>query len=297
MRPGALNSYRWARQGIAAGETAPALPDATYVSNLRRGLDPRQLRDCGYDGEIAKIDDAALAVAVTGGIVTNPAFLDIVDDLLVRASCLCCYYTRSRAKAENAEEQIRLLLGYFSQASYEGSNAFHRVLCGLLRDISGAEADMSGHHVHQGPRDHRAEETGPVEAAARAGVAALNRGRGICAVYVCHAPGTRPSTMFSGTQGAGWAETGVLAREGLALCVYSTPEGRKLLRRLGKACKAAGLTLTTRVATSESYEFFCLRHKLRLYVLECHAPDAEGDAHRPYDVFWACAADAAGRRR
>jgi len=74
--------------------------------------------------------------------------------------------------------------------------------------------------------------------------------------------------------------------------VYSTPEGRRLLRRVGKACKGRGLTLTTRVATGPSFEYFCLRHKLRAYSLEAHAaPGAAGSD--PLAIFWACVAAAA----
>ena len=278
LRPGPLNSYRWTRrtEGI---EDPPAVPDAAYLSALRGRLDPRRLRDFGFEEPPAAIDDAVLAVAATGGIVTNPAFLDIVDDLLVRSSCMCCYYTRSRSRAGDAEDQIRLLLGYYAQASYETSTAFYRILSGLLRDISPAEAAMISYHVLQGPQDHRAEALGPADQAAHDGAAALCRIRGVCAVHVSHARAL----------GADWAEAGILSGAGVALCVYSTAEGRKLLRRLGKVCKAAGLTLTTRVATSSGYGFFCLRHKLRLYAPECHAPPKGlAGAQAPLDVFWGC---------
>jgi len=305
LRPGALNSYRWARwaENVAAGvtENPPAVPDAAYISALRKGLDLRRLRDCGYEGTVAEIDDAAIAATATGGIVTNAAFLDIVDDVLFRSSCLCCYYTRSRARAADAEEQIWLLLGYYTQASYESSTAFYRVLCGLLRDISASEADMIAHHVTQGARDHRADALSPADQAAHDGAAMLSRVRGICAILV----GRPPGTLYAGSDGGGWTEAGILSGAGVSLCVYSTPEGRKLLRRLGKACKAAGLTLTTRIATSSAYEFFCLRHKLRLYALEVHrsAPppaDCDPPAEDPLALFWECVATVArppgGRR-
>lgn len=293
LRPGILNSYRACRAGPAEEGVAAAVPSAAYLSGIRRGLDPRRLRDCGYDGGAAEIDDATLAVAVTGGIVTNPAFLAIVDDLLVRASCLCCYYTRQRSKAADAEGQILLLLDYYAQGSYESSTAFYRVLSSLLRDISAAEADMVCLHTRQGPRDPLEEEPAPAVAAARAGARALSRVPGVCAISVGHPP-ARPSTIFAS---GGWVEVGLLAGGGAALCVYSTPEGRKLLRILGKACKVRGLTLTTRIATSINYEYFCLRHKLRLYALECHAPGTPGaDGETPIDVFWQCVGAVARRR-
>ena len=125
----------------------------------------------------------------------------------------------------------------------------------------------------------------------------LSRVRGVCAIYVSLAPVGRPGALHAGAVGAGWVEAGILSNAGVALCVYSTAEGRKILRHLGKACKAAGLTLTTRVATSPGYEFFCLRHKLRLYTLECHVQDI-GGRESPFEAFWGCVAKiTAGRRR
>lgn len=295
FRPGALNSYRWAR--AARGEEATPAPDADYLSGVRRRLEERRLRDCGYAGEPGEIGDGVLSAAVMAGIVGNPAFLDIVDDLLVRVPCLCCCYTANRARAEDAEKQIRTLLGYYSQDSYERSNAFYRVLCGLLRDTTAAEADMIANHTARGPQDHAAAELKGAEASARALVDALNRREGVCALYTRH---DKPSTLYAATQGPGWTETGLLAAEGLAIGIYSTAEGRKFLRHLGKACKPAGLTLTTRLATSEGFEFFCLRHKLRLYVFEVHPSagrdSADGGPAPDLESLWSCAAALTRRR-
>lgn len=284
--PGALNSYRW-RQRDGGG---PPVPTAEYIAAVRQRLDPRRLRDCGYAGGAAGVSDEAVAAAVTGGIVTNPAFLDIVDGLLARAPCLCCYSTRSRARAAEAEGQILLLAGYYAQASYEASTAFYRVLGSLLRDISPAEAAaVRRFHARGG-----GGEEGPTERAAREGASALSRLPGVCAVHLAHPPARRASAAAAG----GPAEAGLLAGGGVALCVYSTPEGRKALRGLGKACKARGLTLTTQVATGASYGFFCLRHKLRLYALECHpAPGGAGRPPPTLEAFWGSVAAAARRPR
>jgi len=272
LRPAALYSYRGGA-AVAAG----------HVGAIRARLDKRRLQDCGYLGRVAEIDDAAIAAAAVSGVVGNPAFLGIVDSLLVRAACLCCYYTRSQARAENAERQVWTLLGYFAQSSYETSNAFYRALAGLLRDASPAEAAMVARH-EAGLRELTAG-SGPAEAQARAWVRAVNRRRRVCAACTFHPQG---SFLYRAAQAS---EPGLLASAGVALCVYSTPEGRRLLRRIGKACKAAGLTLATRIATSGGYEFFCLRYKLRAYVLEVYpAVNGSAAAQTRLEAFWTCAA-------
>lgn len=282
LRPEALNSYQWTLRATTGARDAPAVPGAEYLRRVRGRLDPPRLRDLRG----AALGDDTLAAAVISGIVANPEFLDIVDGLLVRASCLCCYRATTRRRAEEAERQIRTLLGYYSQESYEQSNGFYRLLCALLRDATRGEVQLV-------PR-HGAAGADGAAGAAGAAVAALGRA-GICAVTFTHAP---HHTLY----GAVWAAESppLLATAGISFGVYSTPEGRRALRRLGKLCRAAGLTLSTRIAADAGYGFFCLRHKLRVYAVEVCAARPAGaadDAPAPgLDVLWRCVAAAAKKR-
>lgn len=293
LRPMVLNSYQWAAASTASAASASASasadalsasaasasssPDAEYLQELRGRLNQRTLQDYGYDSPIDDIADSALAVAVMGGLVTNPAFLDIVDDLLIRDSCLCCYYTRKRPQAVAAEKQIRIVLQYYSQDAYEKSNSFYRLLCGLLRDIYPGEGRTIINHKNNGPRDPGASSDEEVGAATET----LNESSDVYAVYTVHA---NPSQLYGATHGAGWSEPGLLGSAGIAMCVYSTAGGRKILRRLGGLCREAKLTLATRIATSPGYEFFCLRYKYRARVLEVYSADNKAGLPE----FWAC---------
>lgn len=248
LRAALLDSYRWWAR-------APESPGAEYLTDLRRRLDERRLRDFGFEGSPAALADETLLAAVTSGIVANPAFLDIVDGELVRAACFCCYYTRSRAQAESVERQIRLFLGYFSQESYESSNAFYRLLCGLARDAPAGEVGAMAGHAAEGPQDHQRARSEGAPFEAQAAAEAMSRRAGVCAAAAAHPAG-----------GAG-----LLAAAGVALWVYSTPEARKHLRRLAQACKPLGLALTTRLVAPP----LTLRFKLRVHALECHGESLE----------------------
>lgn len=301
LRPMALNSYQWATASAASAASATsaasaasaasvasaataasaasaaAAPDAEYLQQLRGKLSLRTLRDYGYDALVEDISDAALAVAVMGGLVSNPAFLDIIDDLLIRESCLCCYYTMRRSQAVDAEKQIRIVLQYYSQDAYENSNSFYRLLCGLLRDIYTGEGRAIVSHQTNGPMDAGASSSSAVKTA----IAALNKVTDVYAISTAHA---NPSQLYGATHGTGWSEPGLLGAAGIAICIYSTAGGRKVLRRMGKLCQKANLTLATRVATSSGYEFFCLRYKYRARVLEVYSADNKAGLPE----FWSC---------
>lgn len=259
--PRALNSHTWST------EDSQIVPDSAYIDTVRQNLEGDRLRLFGYGGELEDIPDSAIAAAVMCGVVTTPAFHEIVNSLLVPNPCLCCYSTRTRSRAENVEAQIRLLLKYYDQKSYENANVFYRTLSGFVRDI---DPDEKPHILEVAPpraSRHMAEA-----------VRAANEVPGVCITYTYH----REKPIMAADLGL----TGALTEKGITVCAYSSPESRRFLRRLGKQCKLENLTLTTRIAVGTGYGFFCLRDKLRVYAVDCHfMPGSDSSSLR---AFWRC---------
>ena len=267
LRPRTLNSYRWAcvLRARKAGTPLPPnaeSPSAAYLGEIREQLDIRRLKSHGVsDAAPATISDGVLAATVMGGITGNPAFIDIVDDGLTRAACLCCYYTRQRRRAVEVEQQICRLLEYFDQAGYEKSKSFYRQLGAYCRDLVPTEVVLVGRHA----RAARAARLCPCAAFTRW----VSGHPGICMIHAVHTP----SPVHTG---------GVLERNGISLWLCSTPKARQSLRRLSRAAKKSGLTLRTVLATDGSYRFFCLRFKVRYYVLEFYG---EGEPATAWKVM------------
>jgi len=226
--------------------------DPAYIAALRGRLEPERLAANGIDAP-ERISDEALAAAAGGGILGNPAFLDIVDDLLVRAHCLHCYHTTNRRDAEEGDQQIALFLRYYSQAGYEGSNGFYRQLGVLCRDATAAEAALIARHPREGPYGNSPSPS-EEEEAARVAAGAVSRAPGLAAIHAAHPPA-----------GGG----GLLAAAGLAFWLCSTPEARRFLRQLAREARRRGLALTTRAAAGGASPV-APRFRSRYYEIEFH---------------------------
>jgi hypothetical protein len=236
-------------------ETCPQ-PTAERLAAARQRLDRARLESFGQ-GEAPS--DAELAAALTGGLFGNPAFQDIVDDLLVRQHCLCCYSAPRRAQAERADARLALLVSYFVQEDYESSNAFYRALAALGRDLTPAEAAQVQAHPREGPYDTRPPPRGAEGAALRAaGAFARTPGLGGLHAYHPHLAGEEA--------GAG---AGVLAAAGLGLWLCSTAEARRYLRRLAREARKRGVVLATRLVAGE-WGGFVPRFRLRYYSVDFH---------------------------
>jgi len=235
-------------------------PGPEHVAGLLERLEPARLRGYGWEG--GAISPGAVRVAAGTGMLSNPAFLEVVEAGLERRECLCCFGTASRAAAERVSEAIGLIRGYFSQQSYEESAAFYRNLSLLLRDVTPRELAALEKRAAKPPRELRNH---------------LRRMRG--------APGVLPVALPHGSQGEG-----LLGGAGYALFVYSTPGARKYLRRLQKKCKDAGLSFRARLGHEEEEGAFpLLWQKRRAYAIECFQRPGGGVLRD----FWKCAAEAA----
>jgi hypothetical protein len=270
---GALAFFETATNGscrLAPAGLAKAFPDA------RARFDLGRFRECG--GAEGGADDAARAVAAASGVLANTAFLEIVDEHTAPAACFCCRRAKSRAHAAEADGQIKDLLGYFAPESYAQTLAHYRLLAALTRDATPAELAAVRRRAAAEMAAAASADAAPAFAAAIGAAAVVSRVPGVVAIPVAHAP-PRPAS----------AEEGLLGRAGVALWVCSTPESRRFLRRLGRACQAAGLKLVARVAPSaESVGAVVrLRHKARSYVLECHPADAGAAPAAALAGFWA----------
>jgi hypothetical protein len=235
---------------------------AEYVDSLRKSLRPDRLRAFGYNGELDKIPDGTLEAAAASGILSSPDFLDIIEIELQHAPCLCCYHTTSASHARRAAAAVETITTYFNQSSYLHSNAFYRSLCALLRDISRKEKALVLRETKCLPST---TEAGNRIWGLRRALRSINRSDGVCFLASPHGapPGATTAKPDSCLSDMLW--------------VYSTPEARQLLRKLGRSCKAAGLTLGMEIAPASALT--CLRHKHRVYIANCYtAPDSDHEA-------------------
>ena len=175
--------------------------------------------------------DDLLEAAAAFGALTNPALLDLLDGpCFAPAACLCCYEVRSAARAREAAEGLRLFLQYYSSASYVRSRAFPRLVETLARDLAPAELAEARAHL---------AALGSTPAAVRA----LNAEEGLCVA----APACQPGTLW----------------------VYSTPAGRRLLRRLSRQERRP-----LRVAVASSDPAAAPRHRYRMYAASFLPPES-----------------------
>jgi hypothetical protein len=204
-------------------------------------------------------DPAAFAAAVGADaarlVVATAAFHEITDTaLLWDGPCLCCGYAARRRDAARIEARLRVLLEYFDPESYRRSRSHRRDRNALGRDATTAELAAARHVMRGDPAPADAVTPAPtrVLATAAAGVTA------VCAVVV-PPPHVEADLECSG------ANSGVLARAGHALWVYSTPAARRYLRHLSRAAATARASTAVRVSGAAS---LCPRFRLRRYAVE-----------------------------
>lgn len=194
-------------------------------------LDPAKVEAVGIaDPEkIVGRDDRRDVVewAAANGLVTNPAFVDLVDGCLSRAPCICCSRARTISDARRAEESIRSLAKYFSRAQYLASNGFYRTVERLLRDVTADELKYIKEYaagLYDQPGDVRI----------------LSARKGLCVM----APPCSPSILW----------------------VYSTLEGRRLLRHVARHCRKKGAPAKVYLTTQRPSPVPRLSY--RLYAVE-----------------------------
>lgn len=205
---------RW-RVQLGALTGAPASP-----AQLRAILatEAGDLKTFGADTDLAAIPDDLLVTAAMSGATTSMALLDILDGAcFARAPCLCCYAAHSAARAREAAAALRMFRQYFDADSYVRSRAYARAVAAMSRDLRPEEAAEVKDHVARldTTPDTVREINGSSLGEARAGP-------GLCVVL----PPCQPGVLW----------------------VYSTPEGRRLLRHLAR--KGGGPVKVT-VASSD----------------------------------------------
>lgn len=193
---------RWRVQILAlAGAPATALAS---VAQLRAILatEAADLRSFGADTDLSAIPDDLLLAAAAAGATTSMALLDIFDGAcFIRAPCLCCYAAHSARRAREATAALRMFRQYFNANSYVRSRAYARVVAAMSRDLRPEEvAEVKGHIALLDATPDAIRE--------------INGEAGLCVVV----PPCQPGVLW----------------------VYSTPEGRRLLRHLARAGQKKG---------------------------------------------------------
>ena len=279
--PRLLNSYYLTIPPSRRGSSGwLEIPSETYLMSLREKLNMDLLKQLGLPINIGRndIETSVLAAASISGLVTNMAFLDIIDNNLVRVACLCCCYTKSKKQAIKVEDQIGTLIKYYSQESYIKSTLFQRNICNLLRDITQREALMIKNHLHKGLKDI---EIDTIDLKLARKLHHLTKTRTICAVYSPHPLGQPHSSN----------QMPIIKEKSLLYLVfnreiwfYSSRDVRRFFRRFSRKCKKNNLTIAIKII-SDPISLFSLRFKRRLYSIKCFPKDGT-DLSTVSVLFW-----------
>jgi hypothetical protein len=188
---------------------------------LRAILAAGDIKELGADVSLETIPDDLLVTAAMSGATTSMALLDILDGpCFAHASCLCCYTAHSAARAREAAGVLQVFRRYFDPDSYVQSRAYARVVAAMSRDLRPEEAAEVKDHV---ARLNTTPDT----------IREINGG-GLCVVL----PPCQPGVLW----------------------VYSTPEGRRLLRHLARK---GGSPVKVTVASSDPR--MAPRFRFRMY--------------------------------
>ena len=185
-----------------------------------------ELKAFGAETEAPTTPDDLLVTAAASGALTSVPFLDILDGgYFTRAPCLCCYATHSPASTREAGVALRLFRRYYDAASYLDSRAFVRVVAALSRDLHPSEMAEVAEHIS-------ALDSTPDD------VREIN---GRWAGRLCVAtPPCQPGVLW----------------------VYSTPDGRRLLRHLARGLRKGGAPVKVIVASSDPAVFPRFRYRM-----------------------------------
>ena len=170
------------------------------------------LKILGTFTSILSIPDDLLITAAKSGATSNIAFLDILDSsCFIRTICLCCYTVNSVIHVKEAIASLKLFCLYYDFNGYINSLAYVRTVGMLSRDLLQSEiSEVKDYIISLNTTSDDIRE--------------INKSN----VKICVAiPECMPNTLW----------------------VYSTPEGRRLLRHLAR--KSGGPVKVT-VASSDS---------------------------------------------
>ena len=152
------------------------------------------------------------------GLITTPAFLDIVDTALVHADCLCGYYAKTYDEAYAVERQIKLLSSYYTEASYLSSKLYKRNRNSVNQNISSKEAVLVRRSRRDGPRPPLDSEA-PLQKPVARTIRALGE-NGIHMVY---------SLAYCTADRLQSTNEEVLDRAGVRAYIYTSPQAGKYL--------------------------------------------------------------------
>jgi len=219
------------RVQLAALTGAPASP-AQLRAILSAGA------ALGADTNLETIPDDLLVTAAMSGATTSMAMLDILDgSCFTRAPCLCCYVAHSAKRAREAATAMQEFCRYFDTDSYVRSRAYARTVAAMLRDLRPEEvAEVKDHVASLNTTPDTIREINGSRLG-EAGHASL----GLCVVL----PSCQPGVLW----------------------VYSTPEGRRLLRHLARK---KGSPVKVTVASSDPS--MAPRFRFRMYAASLVAP-------------------------
>ncbi len=191
--------------------------------------------------DVQELPDDLLITAARVGALMCTAFLDILDgSSFTPAPCICCY-AASAAQAREIAASIQAFRRYYNAASYVQSRAYARAVKMMAQDLG--ESELAGlkneiYHAAGGGFGRDAREPALV----REANAAVP---GLCVAV----PPCRPDVLW----------------------VYSTADGRRLLRHLARKAKAP-----VRVTVASSDATYSPRWRYRMYAATLLTTREEG---------------------
>jgi len=200
-----------------------------------------------------ELPDDLLNTAARVGVLTCAAFLDILDgSSFVPAPCICCYAAVSAARAREAAATIRTFLQYYSAASYVQSRAYARTVRAMARDVEKDELiELKNVIYHSAGAGYTGDAREP---------ALVQEVNAVVPGLCVAAPPCRPGVLW----------------------VYSTPDGRRLLRHLARKAKAP-----VRVTVASSDTAYVPRRRYRMYAATLLAAEKDAPTLLEETAAWA----------
>ncbi len=218
---------RWAvrLEAFAYGAGHPPVAGPARLRDLVAAR-AAELRALGADADPALVPDDLLLAAAAAGALVAPPFLDILEGgCFALAPCLCCYASRSARDAREADAALALFRRYYDARSYLESRAFVRVVAALLRDPGPDE--LAGVAAHLAALDSTPGEVREIN----------ERWAGRLCVAT---PGCQPGVLW----------------------VYSSADGRRLLRHLARGLRRGGAPVKVTVASSDARVYPRFRYRM-----------------------------------
>lgn len=177
--------------------------------------------------------------AANNGILTCLPVLDILDISLNKAPCICCYSTHSTKVMNDVVDSLKTVKKYFNINSFIKSHSFIHLVSVISRDLYKDEIINIADKFNKMKTTHQ---------------------------------------IIRDFNNKHWGKICVIAPlcNSKVLWVYSTPEGRKLLRFISRNLRKKNITIKISVSSSDTHIY--PRYWFRMYSAEIISGNCDNSA-------------------